>query len=43
MFKQALFAVGIGILVTLLLAGAAIAADSAGLESLARALFRHVD
>jgi hypothetical protein len=39
MFKRALFAVGIGILVTLLLVGAAIAADSAGLQSLARALF----
>ncbi len=39
MVKRALFAVCVGILVTLLLLGAAFVADSAGLESLAGALF----
>ena len=39
MLQRALFAVCIGILVTLLLLGAAFVADSAGLASLAKALF----
>lgn len=39
MVKRTLLAACIGILVTLLLLGAALGADSAGLESLARALF----